>query len=362
MSLIPPIYLVDPSNQQWLVTCSNQAVLIAVPVTGQPYAPPDVYLNSVTDNSSWRVCVVGNPPPVGWNWGDIQPVSIPQGNYPTQILITAPNGTVYGIQIANLAPPVIGQPASGILQTALPVDTSSLTCNTPISTLAANALERLEENYLSGIDSGPVFWNEQFEIYSAIVEAENDLLLLVGRPTQTVSMPFMLTPNTVWQRMPKGLFAISDVQGPQSAIRKYSLFSYDYEQPGNLGSDWENDTGTPTSWAPIGMGMFIVHPAPVAPMSVLLTGIAYPVAETNFPYTGAELVPFHHEFHVALEEYAAHVCRIKEGGSELQESMTLYQSYLTLAKRMTEIESRKDDLIFSKAFGAPAGVNPHTRR
>jgi hypothetical protein len=351
MSLIPVTYLVDPSGQQWAVGCTNQAVLTTTPVFGQ-FAVPYVYLNDVSAGASWQLAVATG--------GILTTTNTVQGDYPTQLLVTAPNGVVYGIQIATVGPPALGSVANGILQTALPVDTSSYTCTTPISDLASNVLERLEENY----PGGPVFWNESFEVYTAIVEAENDLLLLVGRPTQTVSMPFNLTPNSVWQTVPKGVFLISDIQGPQAPLHKYTLSSYDYEQPGSIGSDWENDTSPsgPTSWAPVGMTMFVVHPACTSPQTVLISGLAYPVAETNFPYSGSETVPFHDEADVWLEMYAAHILRLKESGPEFQESLVLYQGYLQGAKRLTELENRKDPLIFAPPYGAPVGVNSHTRR
>jgi len=349
---IPPIYLIDPSGQTWLVTVTNNATPIAIPVQPQPSSVLYLYLNSVTDNGSWQLYIDTT--------GTLHTRPVVQESFPGQLLTSAPNGVPYAFQVATVGPPISGSMSPGTLQVALPTDVSSLTCTTPISTLANNVLERLEENY----PGGPIFWNEQWEIYTAIAEAMNDLILLVGRPTQTVSMPFNLTPNTPWQRVPQGVFLISDIQGPQAPLRKYTLFSYDYEQPGSIGSDWENDSDPagPTSWAPVGMGMFIVHPACTSPQTVLISGIAYPVAETTFPYTGAELVPFHHEFFVALEEYAAHYCRIKEGSAEAQESMSLYRSYLSLAKRMTEIEDRRDPLIFSPSLGAPAGLQSHIRR
>jgi hypothetical protein len=359
MPLIPPIILVDYSGQQWLLVVSNAAVLGAVPVIGIQSAVPFAYVNSVSDGSTWQISIVGNPPPPGsgLSWGQFQATNVTQSNHPTQLLLTAPNGTVYGLQVATVAPPTLGSTANGIIQIALPSDVTALNCNTPISTLATNVLERLE-------DPTGIFWSTQFEVYSGLVEAVNDLLLLVGRPTQTVNMQFNLQPNSVWQQMPKGLFAISDIWGPQNRIRKYTLFDYDYTQSGPYGSDWENDISDagPTSWAPVGLNMFIVHPAPSAPQTVLLDGIAYPVAETNYPYTGAELVPFHHEAFQWLEMYAAHILRLKEGTSEFQESLSLYKGYLDGAKRLTEIEDRRDSMIFSTSFGAPAGVHSHVRR
>src|SRR5208283_2883559 len=174
MSLVPLIFLVDSSGQQWQVSVTNAGILQNVPVYGEP-AVPYVYLNSVTDGTSYQLFIVGNPPPTGFFWGQARTKSIPQGNYPTSLLVTAPNGVIYGIQVATVGPPILGSLTAGILQTILP---QALNCNTPISALASNVLCRLEENY----SSSSVFWNQSFEIYTALVEAMNDLMLLVGRP------------------------------------------------------------------------------------------------------------------------------------------------------------------------------------
>jgi hypothetical protein len=358
MSLLPSIFLTDSSGRDWFLSTNNNATPIQVPVLSQPSAVPFLYLNSVTDGTSFQISIVGNPAPIGKATGDIQTMQVATNpSYPTQLLVTAPNGTIYAIQVATVIPPTVGVLAQGTIQVALPNDLSSVNCNTPISTLAQNVLERLE-------DPTGIFWSENFEIYSGLVEAMNDLLLLVGRPTQMVGMQFNLIPNTPWQTLPRGIFLISNIWGPQSQLRKYTLFSYDYEQPGPIGSGWENDTASsgPTSWAPVGFNQFIVHPATSVPQTVLLDGIAYPVAENFFPYNGNELVPFQHEWFILLEEYCAVYARLKEGSAEHQESLVMYQDYLRGAKRMTEIQDRRDPLIFSSALGAPAGVNSIKRR
>lgn len=53
---IRPIYLVDPSGQQWLLRVDNNAVPQLVPVSGAD-AKLFVYLNSVTDGASYKVSV-----------------------------------------------------------------------------------------------------------------------------------------------------------------------------------------------------------------------------------------------------------------------------------------------------------------
>lgn len=338
MPQLLPVYLVDNSGQQWDLAVNDSAVVTPIPVSGQS-AVPFVYLNGVSDGLSYSVSIIGNPPPPGKSWGQVHTQQVVQSSYPQQLLVTAPNGTVYTIQIVTLVPPTVLMPAQGVLQVVLPAPVPP-----PV------------------ITGGPVFWNLQFEVYTAIVEAMNDLLLLVGRPTQTVAAPFSLVPNSVWQTVPRGLLAITNIWGPQSQLRKVTLFDMDYSQS-SWDSSWENDTSDsgPTKWAPVGMNLFVVHPAPTAPQTVLLDGIRYPVIE-DFPYSGAELVPFHHEVYVFLEQYAAHVLRLKEGSLEHQESMALYHNYLEGAKRLTSIEDRRDSLVFSPAFGAKAGTNPLVRR
>lgn len=353
MPLIAPIYIVDASGQQWLLAITNAGILTPTPVSGAP-AVPYLYLNSITDNLSYQITIVPNPPPAGLTWGQVQVQSTVQGNYPLQAMVTAPNGTIYALRVATVGPPILGSTSQGIIQVILPVTVPG--CNTSISALAANVLSRLE-------DPAGVFWSNSFEIYTGIVEAMNDLMILVGRPTQTVNTPFNLQTNSAWQQVPRGIFCIVDIWGPQSRIRKVNLWDMDYNQS-SWGSDWENDVSDigPQRWGSLGFGNFFVHPAPSVPQTVLLDGVALPVAETNFPYLGTEVVPFHDEFFAAIEEYTAVYARIKEGSSEFQQAMPMYQSYLAMAKRMTEIESRKDDLVFSASFGAPVGLQSHVKR
>jgi hypothetical protein len=226
---------------------------------------------------------------------------------------------------------------------------------TPISTISLQVLSRIEEV------NPPVFWEIDNEIYSGIIEALNDLTILVGRPNFIVRQVFTLVANTVWQTVPKGQLLITDIQCASSPLWRTTLFGMDYVQT-SWGPDWEADTApVPVRWGPVGFTTFFVHPAPSVPVQVLLTSIAYPTVDT-WPYTGAETVPFHDEFFEAIEQYAAHYARIKETGAEFQESLDLYKAYLTLAERMTQIESRKDPLIFSRALGGLVGLDPIRKR
>lgn len=228
---------------------------------------------------------------------------------------------------------------------------------TSISTLAANVQSRLEE--VPG--SAGAWWSLQYEIYSGIVEAMNDLLLLVGRPTQVVNLPFTLTPNTPWQTVPKGILLITDIQGFASPLYKVNLYDLDFLMT-SWGPDWQQDVG-PVSyrWAPVGFGMFVVHPAPAAPQTVNITAIQYPTTDV-WPYTGSETVCFQDEFFVALELYASAYSRVKEMGGEHAEGVKLLEQYFQIAKRLSTIEDKRDPLLFTMGFGASNNISPTTMR
>lgn len=219
-----------------------------------------------------------------------------------------------------------------------------------ISTLIPYVEARIEET------SPSVFWNEEQEIASALMEAQADLLLLVGRPDMTVAVPFTIQPNTPWQTTPAGIFAITNIQGPSSEVWKIRLQDLDYGLVS--GPDWEQDIGdTIQKWFPLGFGKFGVWPAVAQPQTVLLTGIASPITGI-WPYDGTQSVVFHTEFFEALEKYAACYARLKEGQLEFEEGEGLYREYLANAARMSALEDRRDRFIFDGATGATTTVNP----
>src|ERR1700728_1691229 len=99
-----------------------------------------------------------------------------------------------------------------------------------ISTLQPQVAHRIEED-----PADTRFWNTELEINSAIMEAQVDLLLLVGRPNQTVSVPFTIQPNTPFQQIPKGMFCLLNLQGPASEVWKVTLEDLDYSQVSDSG-------------------------------------------------------------------------------------------------------------------------------
>lgn len=341
-----PVYLQATDGTIWVPGVSNGGIAttteMAVPSGAS--AVPWYELNDAITGQTRRLVVQPCPSQPSGPQGELHSdPTAPNTSAPVQLLVSAPNGIVYFIQLAN-----------GILQSGLATPASA-SCNTPISTLSVNVLERLE-------DPTGIFWNQQLEVFSAIVEALNDLTLLVGRPVMGVQLVFNLQPNSVWQYLPKGFLCLTDIYGPQSLLRKQTLFDYDYVQF-NSGSGWEcdNSISGPTTWAPLGTTMFIVHPATSSSQQVLLNAVLYPVA-SPWPYLGTEITPFHHEYFSAIESYTAHILRFKEAGVDFQASLMLYGDYLAQAERMSEIETRKDPILWSRSFGTMFGPNQIQKR
>lgn len=205
------------------------------------------------------------------------------------------------------------------------------------------------------------FWNEQFEVQAGLAEAISELLLIVGRPTQIYNGTVILTPNTVWQPLPPNVLALTTIRCNGALLWKSTLHSLDYLQA-SWGSNWQSDRGPlPKRWAPLGLSMFVVHPAPLQPIKVQISAIEYPFLDT-WPPNGTETSPFHKEVNQALEMYSAAYCRIKEIGQDHAEGQQLYQRFLAIGRRLTQIEDRRDDLVFTQSFGVPTAPSQTSAR
>lgn len=205
------------------------------------------------------------------------------------------------------------------------------------------------------------FWLENFEVYAGIAEAMSELLLLVGRPTNYFNQLVTIEPNTCFQEMPSGLLCITNINLNGSFLKKTSLHSLDYTQS-SWSSAWQSDrAASPARWAPLGLNLFIVHPAPLYPITAQVTGVQVPLSDT-WPPSGNETSPFEKNLDQALELFAASYCTVKETGNEFVEGQKLYQQFLSIAKRYTQIQDRRDDLIFSQSFGTPTAPSVVSKR
>lgn len=213
-----------------------------------------------------------------------------------------------------------------------------------IAQLATQVGQRLQDDTF-------IFWLQKYEVYSALAEAYQDMMLLVGRPTLTYNTQITLLPNTVWQPMPANMVAITNIHSDNYSLWKTSVHVMDYLQ-GSWAGDWESDVAdTPARWGPLGWTKFFVHPAPTTPILVTVAGVSNPIT-TAWPPSGSEQSPFASELDVALQLYATAYLRLKDLGDDMQEGQALMQQYLDIAARATQIADRRDPLIFSRSLGS----------
>lgn len=93
--LIPPIYLVDLSGQQWLIAADDAGTEITtVPVSGKS-AFASVILNDSETTQAWRLTVVGP----GTDWGETNLDELVPQDAPTQLLILSPRGNRFAISV-----------------------------------------------------------------------------------------------------------------------------------------------------------------------------------------------------------------------------------------------------------------------
>lgn len=213
-----------------------------------------------------------------------------------------------------------------------------------IAELAPDVSERLQ-------DDSNVFWSLDYEIFGGLAEAISELLLIVGRPTQTFNQSFTPALNTCFNAMPSGVLALTNIRSTLSNLPKTSLRNLDY-LCSSWSPSWQSERGPiPKRWAPLGLNMFVLHPAPTQPIELNITGIQYPFLD-SWPPNGTETSPFAKEFNQALQLYAASYARTKEIGQDFQEGLSMYQQFLEIGQRMSVIEDRKDSLVWCRAFGA----------
>jgi hypothetical protein len=206
-----------------------------------------------------------------------------------------------------------------------------------------------------------VFWNRQFEAFAGLAEAITELLLIIGRPTTIFNQVVTIQPNSVWQAMPSGLLCLTDIRLAGRRLNKTTLRSLD-NLCASWTSSWESDrAAAPARWAPLGLASFVVYPAPLWPIQVNVTGIAYPIT-TSWPPSGAEQSPFHAEVDQALQLYAAAYCRTKEVGQDAEMGWALYQQFLEIGQRLSQIEDRRDSLVWTRSLGAPTAPSQVAHR
>lgn len=260
-----------------------------------------------------------------------------------------------------------------------------------ISNLEENVQSRLEEDISTAVGYGSggygsggyggstsagdgVFWSVQNEIRPALVEAMFEATLITGEPQVRSKVIYTVPAATGGYggggyggggygegegpiftplAMPSDAIAILRVEGPGGLpVRKLWIWDLDKHYPG-----WETSVGDePLYWVPFGLTQWGIVPNLTSPVQVILDYVQIPVNAPR-PYTGAEPVPFQEEYQDAFEDYAQHVCQLKEAGAEFEQSFGAYNRFLAKMSELSNFAYRKNSLRFTRAVGAPADIS-----
>ena len=218
-----------------------------------------------------------------------------------------------------------------------------------ISTILGGVDNRLEET-----PGAAIFWQDQLELSPLVVEAMNLATLITGEPEAYASVVTTIPASTSFTpiTMPAGALAITRIDGPGSlGVDKSYVQDLDYFYPG-----WEVATGdTPQYWFPFGLSKFGIYPCLTAPVQVLVSYIAFPVA-TPRPYTGSESIPFQNEYLDSFQDYAASMATFKEGSPEFDEAMPVLNRFMSKMEELSSFGYRKGSLRFTRGVGVTSNI------
>ena len=211
--------------------------------------------------------------------------------------------------------------------------------------VAQDAASRLEEP-----SNSPIFWDQQREIFPAIVAACNEAVLMTGDPEKRATSSMTLAKGQQFYDNPAEAVVVLRLEGPGgNPIRRVTLAELDLMKP-----DWQKETGAAIKyWFPFGMTRFGVYPRLTVDIQVVPTYVALPVPVSR-PFTGNEELPFQGEYVQALRSAAVCFLRAKEGGAEFQEGLPLYDDYLQAMQAASEFSLHKGNLRFTRRGGIPA--------
>lgn len=174
-------------------------------------------------------------------------------------------------------------------------------------------LRRLDE--LSTTD--PVHWSRE-EILVFINEALIELNLIAWEFQDSASVVLNSTDNVYDQ--PSPILAALAVRCPHY-LRRQTAEDIDRE------AKWESSVEKRfkvRTWAPIGLGKFLVHPRPIETTTAYVEGIIEHTAVTDT----AMSLPVRPEYESAIDDYCVERATFKEGPSELEQTGALYRNFL----------------------------------
>lgn len=195
-----------------------------------------------------------------------------------------------------------------------------MAATTIASGVITSVLHRLNQDA-----TNPRYWSRA-EILDAIWEGLWEATLITGHLQMDVNV--ILNGNSI-QASPNHV-AVLHIRIGNSSLQKYELDELDNAVP-----SWDSATQgtTPTIWTAVGVNQMLTHPRTSATGKVAVCT----VLQLPATLTESSVIPLEDEYIQALINYAFSIARLKEGGVELKNALTDYDSYL---KRIANLADR----------------------
>jgi hypothetical protein len=202
----------------------------------------------------------------------------------------------------------------------------------------ATTLADVKADLTQLVGDNSTFWVDA-EKRDAVNEAVMVWQAMTGQAVGTISL---VADGSNFYSTPRQFVSIQRVTFEGVGLSPTSLDELDYGKPG-----WEGTSGTPDSWAPVGLNLFLVYPAPTSG-TILVEGIL----DGPRMISDSDTLRYAEDTVLPLEHYGHHYLCFKEGGQEFEAAqddlkaviqaagtknqellrMALYRRYLGLTK------------------------------
>lgn len=176
------------------------------------------------------------------------------------------------------------------------------------------------------VGNNTVFWGSE-EKADATREALCVWQVMVGEFTHSINIP---ADGSTFYNTPKQIMSIQRLLLDGVPLVLTSLPELDHGNPG-----WEATTGTAFAWGPNGVNEFFLYPKP---SSGIIT--VHGLRDTFRPFAGSDWIDLGEEELTSILGYGHHYLTFKEGGVELDSSISAMGELIAAAgtrnKRLAE--------------------------
>jgi len=177
------------------------------------------------------------------------------------------------------------------------------------------------------------------EVHAAIDDAVRALNLFTGFIQTTALHSAFTVANQHIYDVPSGYLFLVRVEFQGRVLDKTSLSNICNSNPEWL-SETTANTGIPvSSWVPLGVNKFAIHPADsLGSQNVRLAGVVEPTSLS----ADDSVIAIPDDFSDLIEDLASHYLQMKEGGIIFTRASLLYQKFLGKMKELTRFTTMKN--------------------